>query len=48
VDDAPKASDDMDYDSGFIDDFGRYSETNAKQCESLQRGTIPELSHTGR
>jgi hypothetical protein len=35
VDDAPKMSDGVAYGSGFIDDFGRCTETLATQQESL-------------
>jgi hypothetical protein len=48
VNDAPQAAHGVAYSSGFLDDFGRYTATSATQHESLQRGTIPQLSHAGR
>jgi hypothetical protein len=38
----------MAYGGGFIDAFGRYTETNPARPESLWWGTIPQLSHVGR
>jgi hypothetical protein len=41
VNDAPQPPDGVAYGSGFLDDYGRRTETNATKDESLERGTIP-------